>query len=1469
MLLSLLTTLVLMPARPAWASSTRIAAPFQANTSNLNTPLYPQTTSFNYTGGTVTVSTCQDMACSYAIDDAAQITVTRPDNSQVVIPLPSDTKDKAAFPITSYFQVGPNVIKVEFIDHLGPYIGLPRALYLVESTTPLPLPNPPVQTFAPAQSRPGSQYASLTVDPVDTFSGSFTYEHMDVAITGRGPTPQFFRNYLSSDTIVGAMGPGWKHNYEARLVRADTTTQDVVHVGPQGRADRYTRNADGSYTPPQGVFGVLVKNAEGTYTVKEKDQSSSVFDETGRLLRIIDRFGNQSVLSYDGSRLANVSDPAGRGRLMFGYNANGLLSTVTDWANRVVTYGYDSSSRLQTVTDRESKVTTFAYDGTTQRITTITDALSHIVVTNTYDTQGRVATQKDSRGLTTGQLTSFSYGAGVTTVTYPKTSFDTNWNFTVVDTYDAQGRIITHVSKPTATSSEWITEQYGYDASGNRNSVTDGRGNTTTFCYDVDYAGLAIAGSRGNLTRQISPAPMSGGNVLVSLFKYDSKNNLTQSVPPKGVASGTSATCSTNFSASSTSLYADNFTYDTTTQTMLVSGSHSYTDPSLGQLTATVKYEYNDAVNPGQPTRVISARGNTTGTPDYAYATTNTYVATGSKAGLLDYVVAPNGAKTSYDYDSLGRLNAVVDPNGNVSGANAADHTSNFAYDNEDRVRLAKAPAPVAGQAQLVTETRYDAVGNKTSVIDANGQVTRYVYDERDSLKEVHQNPNAWTDPAVNPAGLIITGYQYDHLGFMTRTTRAQGDATNERVTDYVSDGLGRVRKETQYPSWPTTTPTLLTQYTYDQNGNRLTVTDPLNKTTTFVYDRINRLTNINYASTTTPNVTYAYDANSNRTSMVDGTGTTSYIYDELNRMLSVTSPGPKTIGYRYDRNGNRVKLIYPDNTAVNYTFDAVDRMATVVDWANRATTYNYNIDSSMLRVDNINGTSANYTYDNAQRLTQLWNKSGTNTITRHTYTMDKVGNRTHTDEVLKEGFDPGPISSGDMGYIDYTYDRLYRLLRENRRLPAQTEEDILYTYDSVGNRIRKLSYNPPGTPLPDDTAYTYDRADRITAVTGDESTGIQVDANGNTTTYGDSLYTQYTYDQANRLLMEASSSYKNVYDGDGNRTKVIKDPTKWYASTYDTFVYDVNRSLPVVLQDSSMKYVWGLNLIYAQDVSGSATDGDIRVYHYDGLGSMRSITDNDTPLRTSTYQDYDAFGVKGYSNREIGEHFNFVGEHEDRETGFVYLRARFYNPVLGRFMSRDPFAGVGTNPQSLNRYSYVENNPVNAVDPSGLSSSRVLNDMLMRNLGTTSTSASSARFVPGVNRPYADLYYLGGMVVVGVSVITLGAPEGAAAAGVGIYEGGNTVYWAIVNGVPTYVGITNDFTRRAYEHAVTKGIDIQKISGLESLSRVDARAVEQVLIERFGLSNLLNQINSISPSNPVYQDALQRGTEILKAVGR
>jgi RHS repeat-associated protein len=602
------------------------------------------------------------------------------------------------------------------------------------------------------------------------------------------------------------------------------------------------------------------------------------------------------------------------------------------------------------------------------------------------------------------------------------------------------------------------------------------------------------------------------------------------------------------------------------------------------------------------------------------------------------------GNETLLEYDTRGNIVEITDPR----FASAGTPVTTLAYDLGGRLLSVtnelghvteytydsrNAVLTVEDNLGNVTEYDYDAKGNLTNITDANLNTTTYVYDDADRLVEVIDALSQSTE------------YGYDGNDNLTAVENAK-----ENTTTYAYDALNRLIEVSDPLSRETT-------YTYDAAGNLVTRTDARGLVTDYAYDSLNRLTNIDYSGSTTPDVNFTYDAVGNRLSMADGTGTTSYAYDALNRLTEVTFPGSRTVGYQYDNAGNRSRIVYPEGTRdVDYTYDQAGRMLTVTDWLSNVTQYTYNDAGYLTLTELPNGVTAEYGYDTADRLTSVANEGPGGVLSSFTYTLDDVGNRTQV--VTPEGTE------------SYTYDDLYRLTGVT--YPDSTSES--FSYDAVGNRTATAVL-----------AYTYDDADQMLTA---GSTSFDYDNNGNQVERGSDTL---SYDHENRVVsgMFGSTSVSMAYDGDGLRQALTE------GSQTNDFVWDVASGLPVILEDDSRAYVYGLDLISSVDGSNVET-----YYSHDGLGSVANLT-NENGQTTVTYT-FNAFGETKSSTGTADNAWQFTGEWKDATTDLYYLRARYLDPTSGRFLSEDYSSGLRGFPVSQHSYGYVANNPTNWVDPTG-----------------------------------------------------------------------------------------------------------------------------------------------------------------------
>ncbi|MFN8496435.1 MAG: RHS repeat-associated core domain-containing protein [Anaerolineae bacterium] len=675
-------------------------------------------------------------------------------------------------------------------------------------------------------------------------------------------------------------------------------------------------------------------------------------------------------------------------------------------------------------------------------------------------------------------------------------------------------------------------------------------------------------------------------------------------------------------------------------------------------LNNTTSYQYDAN---GNRTKVTDARNNAT---SYAYDALNRLTSvTDALSGVVTYNYDANGNRTSlkdannhattYAYDNLNRLIGTTDPLGRVSSTDydsvgnvvashdPNSHTTTFVYDALRRL------TQQTNATSNTSASAYDAVGNRISRTDGNGQVTKFAYDALRRLTDVIDPLRHTWHFTYDLAGNRLT-LQDPNL----HTTTYTYDAMNHLVS--TTDPLGQVLS-----------------YSYDAFGRKASQTDRKGQTTTYAYDVANRLTTVVYVSFS---VQLTYDAVGNRLQMLDPSGTTSYRYDALNRPTSLTYNSGDVVGLAYDAASNRTSIVYPGGGQVQYSYDAADQLSTITDWSGQTMSYAYDPAGNLTNVSRPNGATSAYTYDPDNRVVSIMHSSpAAGPLAAFQYTYDGAGNRTSITSLA--------------GTDNFLYDADGRLTQAS--YGSGQPSIVKYQYDPAGNRTFLTETGTTGDQV---TSYTYDAADRVTSVAG--TTGTQSytwDANGSLLSDGTRTY---SWDSANRLTATTigSDTFTNTYNGDGWR---LAQTAHGATTTYRYLPIGV---LPQVLTEQqggqTVRYGYGIGTAWRDDPAAGRA-----YYHTDGLGSVATLT-NASGQPVVSYV-YDAFGKTRLQTGSATNDLRFTGQQLD-ETQLYFMRARYYDPALGRFISRDTFAGDSEDPASLHPYIYAASNPLNLVDPSG-----------------------------------------------------------------------------------------------------------------------------------------------------------------------
>lgn len=834
------------------------------------------------------------------------------------------------------------------------------------------------------------------------------------------------------------------------------------------------------------------------------------------------------------------------------------------------------------------------------------------------------------------------------------------------------------------STSAWRQTAYHYDGFNAVNQATDPYGNVTTLTFD----------SQHRLSVMTPPAANGGGGSYTFAYADPVLPFLSSVTDPLGHASVQGV----DLAHYGDVLYS-------------LSPKHAYLQSHGQAFIATVLIR-GDTYNPALVTRV-EMRSFTAGTPLTQIDTNHGSLLSGStftyhRGGLLASTTDPVGNQVLYEYDN--QTNFVVDNAARTKGyptlirapaypgGNPRDTliTLNAAYDDG-------LPTVVKDATLIPVSYSLDGLGRVTN-IGHNGVFSEVVGYNADSSTQFYKDGNNHQ-----------TNYTYDANRRLLTTLDARGkistfvynangtlyqkkDPLNHADT-YTYDWLNRLSSELD-PNG------MLKSYSYDARGNQATVQDPnqfaFSVRTAITYDAANRVTNINYpAYNGLPaiNVSYTLDDDGKRLTMVDPNGTTIYQYDAMERLARTYTPKLNVVGspccysveHQYDPAGNLILLGFhqndpnpnsPDatingkNTA--YTYNVDNQLKTVTDWARPAASYAYDAAGRETTFTYPYGTVRTKGYDTAGRLTSLHTKNNNGNGTDFvyaTYTLDGAGNRTQAVEHI--------------GTTNYLYDELNRMTR----VTYPNSQQVNYTYDDAGNRTSMVD-SVNGTT---NYAYFSGGQDRLQTVTlpGGSTWTYGYDGSGNQRSKTDSTgTTYYNFDAAGRMSSLYPTSGGNIdykYDGDGQRVY------RGQGGVPLPYVNDGGR----LIYDGENINVYGNELIVADH---SAVDGNSTTFVYDALGSVRAHGQGGP---TEPTFDYDAFGQLRAQNGVVqypNDH-GFTGESQGREGGLVKMGVRYYDPSTGRFTTKDPLVGQAGVPQSLNRYAYTRNNPVNLTDHSGMCS--------------------------------------------------------------------------------------------------------------------------------------------------------------------
>lgn len=607
-------------------------------------------------------------------------------------------------------------------------------------------------------------------------------------------------------------------------------------------------------------------------------------------------------------------------------------------------------------------------------------------------------------------------------------------------------------------------------------------------------------------------------------------------------------------------------------------------------------------------------------------------------AGTYELVNIKKGGSVaeSFTYDDKGRVWTRTDDKGIVL---------TYEYNNLDKVKKITSP-----DTRFETTTYSNCCpGLIDTVTDRAGLVTKYIYDDAKRLTEVH-----------GPKGVIK--YGYDRNGNRTKLTDADG---KETIFEYDLDN--RLKKNTyddgNYVS-----------FEYDPSGLLKEFTNARGTTKRYYYDGNHNTTKIDYFDETMTDVEYTYDDYNRVKTMHDEVGDYIYTYDDpVDRMVKVDGPweNDDVISY-YNEHGHVTSIVPQGGRTISYYYDYeaaytsdadIGRLKEVQIGTDPSNKYTYAYTGVNPLINSLTRPNESQTiYDHSdplKRLKAITNKTIIDTV--ETTIDEHAFDYNDLDVISTETVTTSDLINLPTGQTTYTYNNNVNQLIDSSDVPES------YTYDLDGNMTK--GFTPDGYKF---TA-TYDPENRLKTVSYDDGSN--------------DYETRY------------------FYSGDGFLARIEKwddTVTPGTLAKMDEVRFIRSGFLPIQERNDSnvvlREYTWGLEkgggiggLLNLKDGTADYS------YLYDGKGNVMAVLDSNQTA-VASYR-YDEFGNRVNKTGTLEQPFQFSTKRYDTQTGLSYYGYRFYNPAIGRWMTRDPLGEF----DDINLYRFADNSPMNVIDPYGL----------------------------------------------------------------------------------------------------------------------------------------------------------------------